>query len=147
MGRAEQGWTRIAAPQRPEAVEVVPTRSLAGRAQSARRARSSCSRQLPVGSIVSTFTQVPGLEETGRSKKTEEQRCLNSSTNTEKRPSRKTSVSSLLTSLQNTRHLFFVRYQVLCTQVCPLLSTCRTPKHKGPQTTRTPESMLSANIK
>lgn len=52
-----------------EEIETLPTRSSAGRAQSASRARSSCSRQLPGGSIVSTFTQVPGLEETGKGKR------------------------------------------------------------------------------
>lgn len=95
----------IPAPQSPGGVEVLPTRSSAGRAQSARRARSSCSRQLPVGSIVSTFTQVPGLEETGRSKKTKEQRCLNSSANIlshlDKRHARKTSIIGVQLLLQN----------------------------------------------
>lgn len=95
----------IPAPPNPGGVEVLPTRSSAGRAQSARRARSSCSRQLPVGSIVSTFTQVPGLEETGRSKKTKEQRCLNSSANIlshlDKRHARKTSIIGVQLLLQN----------------------------------------------
>lgn len=100
-------WAHIPAPESPRGVEVLPTRSSAGRAQSARRARSSCSRQLPVGSIVSTFTQVPGLEETGRSKKTEH-RCLNSSTNIlsclDKRHARKTSITAVQLLLQNTHN-------------------------------------------
>lgn len=101
-------WADIPAPQSPQGVEVLPTRSSAGRAQSARRARSSCSRQLPVGSIVSTFTQVPGLEETGRSKKTKEQRSLNSSTNIlshlGKRHARKTIIIAVQLLLENTHN-------------------------------------------
>lgn len=87
---------------------MLPTRSSAGRAQSARRARSSCSRQLPVGSMVSTFTQVPGLEETARSKKTKEQRFLNSSTkilsHLDKTRARKTSTIAVQLLLQNTHN-------------------------------------------
>lgn len=102
---------------------MLPTRSSAGRAQSARRARSSCSWQLPVGSIVSTFTQVPGLEETGRSKKTKEQRCLNSSTNIlshlDKRHSRKTSIIAVQLLLQNT-HSFSMHTHIQHPAVQPV---------------------------
>lgn len=101
---------------------MLPTRSSAGRAQSARRARSSCSRQLPVGSMVSTFTQVPGLEETARSKKTKEQRFLNSSTkilsHLDKRRARKTSTIAVQLLLQNTQ--FFYAH----THSAPLSPTC-----------------------
>lgn len=48
--------------------EMLPTLNSAGKAHSASRARSSCNLESPDGSIVSTFTQVPGLEETKRNK-------------------------------------------------------------------------------